>query len=75
MKVYEVFTMAKPLIEKLTSSGINPKDIQYMDLYDDFLRLKNEGHKVTYIEAYLCEEYGIKKTKFYELTKLFDIDL
>ena len=75
MKVHEVLSLAKPIIEKVISAGINPKDIQHLELYNNFLRLRNEGHKMAYIEAFLCEEYNIKKTKFYELIKNFDTEL
>lgn len=75
MKAHEILTLAKPMIEKLMSAGISPKDIQHLDLYRDYLRLKGEGHKLTYIEAYLCDEYDIKRTRFFELIKKLDTDL
>lgn len=75
MKAFEVLILAKPMIEKIMSVGLNPRDVQYLDLYGEYIRLKKEGHKVTYIEAYLCEEFNIRKTKFYELIKQFDSDI
>lgn len=75
MKAHEILTLAKPMIEKLISAGISPKDIQHLDLYKDYLRLKGEGHKIAYIEAYLCEEYNIKRTRFFELTKKLGTEL
>lgn len=75
MKAHEILTLAKPMIEMLMSVGVSPKDIQHLDLHKDYLRLKNEGHKITYIEAYLCDEYNIKRTRFFELIKKLDTDL
>lgn len=75
MKTVEVLSLAKPMLEMLISAGVNPKDVQYIELFNEYIRLKTEGHKVTYIEAYLCDEFNIKKTKFYELIKVFDSDI
>lgn len=75
MKAHEILLLAKPMLKMLLSAGISPKDVQYLDLYSEYMRLKSEGHKVTYIEAYLCEEFNIRKTKFYEIIKLFDSEI
>ncbi len=75
MKAHEILVLARPMIEKLAHAGISPKDIQHLSLYDDFSRLKGEGHKITYIEAYICEEYNIKRTRFYDIIRKFDTDL
>lgn len=75
MKAYEILTLAKPMLETLVLAGISPKDIQHLELHADYLRLKDEGHKSTYVEAYLCELYGLKKTRFYEIIRKFDKEL
>lgn len=75
MKAYEILTLAKPMLETLVSAGISPKDVQHLELHTDYLRLKGEGHKITYIEAYLCDQYGLKKTRFYEIIRKFDTEL
>lgn len=75
MKAHEILLLAKPMIDILLSAGISPKDVQYISLYNEYIRLKAEGHKVTYIEAYLCDEFNIRKTKFYELIKQFDSEV
>jgi len=75
MKAHKVLSLAQPMLETLFSAGINPKDVQYLDLFNEYVRLKKEGHKITYIEAYLCEEFNIRKTKFYKLVKQLDSEV
>ena len=75
MKAYEILALAKPMLETLVLAGISPKDIQHLDLFGDYIRLKKEGHKIAYIEVYLCEQYGLKRTRFYDIIKKFDIDI
>jgi len=71
MKVADILTLAEPIIKKLLDGNINPKDIQYLELFSEYERLSSEGHKKTYIEVILCEEFNIGKTKFYEILKNF----
>lgn len=75
MKAHEALFAAKAMLDKLVSAGINPKDVRYLDLYNEYVRLREEGHKATYIQTYICDEYQISRTKFYEMVKIFDAEL
>lgn len=75
MKVHEVLQLTKPMIDKIQSIGMNLKDLKYIELCEQYLTLKREGHKMTYIEVHLCEKFNIKKTKFYELVKIFNTSI
>lgn len=75
MKAHEVLLLAKPILEKINNIGINPNDVQYLDMYSDYNRLKGEGHKTTYIEVYLCEQYNVSRAKFYQIVKVFGLEL
>lgn len=59
MKAVDILELAQPIIEKLLKVDVNPKDIQYLDLYRDYSRLKNEGHKITWIHNVLSEEHDV----------------
>lgn len=75
MKAYEVLLLAKPALEKLADVGVSPKDIQHLEMFNDYLNLKSEGHKVAYIEAYLCDQYNISERRFYQVIKNMCKDL
>lgn len=75
MKVFEALAFARPLVERILESGANPKDIQYLDLYSEYLRLEGEGHKKVYIATVLSEEYDITERSFYEIIKRLGKDI
>ncbi|MFV0469337.1 MAG: hypothetical protein ACK5MK_10470 [Dysgonomonas sp.] len=75
MKVFEALTFARPLVETILQAGANPKDIQYLELYSEYLRLENEGHKKVYIATVLSEEYEITERTFYEIVKRLSRDV
>lgn len=59
MKAVDILELAQPIIEKLLKVDVNPKDIQYLELYKDYSRLKEEGHKITWIHNVLSEEHDV----------------
>lgn len=71
MTVFELLQVAEPIINNIISNAINPRDVRYVDLYKEYLRLSAEGHKKTYIEAALCEMYTISRQKYYNLLRTF----
>lgn len=45
------------------------EDVQYIELYNDYNRLLDEGEKVSYIVAVLAERYNVCERKVYTLIK------
>ncbi|NDW10126.1 hypothetical protein [Dysgonomonas sp. 520] len=75
MKVFEALTFARPLVETIFQAGANPKDVQYLEMYSEYLRLEQEGHKKVYIAAVLSEEYEITERTFYDIVKRMGRDV
>lgn len=50
------------------------EDVQYIELYNDYNRLLDEGEKVSYIVAVLAERYNVCKRKVYTLIKRLQSD-
>lgn len=69
MKAYEALNLCSPLLERLRAAGINPADARHLPLYADYARMKAEGHKVTYLVAYLAGLYAMSERKVYEVVK------
>lgn len=67
MKVYELLSFNKELLLKIHIAGLKVDDYKYVDLYADYLHLKNEGEKVTYIVTLLSSKYGISERKVYNI--------
>lgn len=50
------------------------EDVQYIELYNDYNRLSDEGEKVSYIVAVLAERYNVCERKVYTLIKRLQSD-
>lgn len=50
------------------------EDVQYIELYNDYNRLLDEGEKVFYIVAVLAERYNVCERKVYTLIKRLQSD-
>ena len=67
MKVYEFLNFNKELLLKIHKSGLKLDDYRYVDLYTEYLSLKNEGDKVTYIVNHLSEKFVISERQVYSI--------
>lgn len=50
------------------------EDVQYIELYNDYNRLLDEGEKVSYSVAVLAERYNVCERKVYTLIKRLQSD-
>lgn len=50
------------------------EDVQYIDLFNEYLALVTQGEKVSYIVATLADKYTISERKVYDLIKRFKSD-
>ena len=57
MKVIEILKLNKGMLKTCRKVGIRMEDVQYIELYNDYNRLLDEGEKVSYIVAVLAERY------------------
>ena len=74
MKVFELIKFNRELLEKLQDAGIRLDDVQYIDLYSDYMNMYRHGEKVSYIVAALSEKYAVSERKVYGLLKRFQSD-
>jgi hypothetical protein len=49
-------------------------DVQYIDLFNEYLALVTRGEKVSYIVATLADKYAVSERKVYDLIKRFKSD-
>ena len=71
MKVADLVKFSGEMLKRLHDFGISTDDYQYMQMYEDFERMRLEGHKTTYIVAYLSERYGMCERKVYKIVRRF----
>jgi hypothetical protein len=75
MKVHEALSIYKPTIEGLKKLNVSINYAKYLDLYNEFVRLKNEGHRMTYISAHLSTEYEVTERMVYKIVSRFEEDI
>ncbi len=56
------------------SIGFKPSDCKYLDLYAEYMELREEGEKITWSVAYLADKYKVSERKVYNLIKHFETE-
>lgn len=72
MKIIDILKFNRELIKRLRAAGIRLEDEQFVDLYTDYHKLKENGEKVSYIVAVLANRYDISERTVYSLVKRFN---
>lgn len=71
MTVYDLIKVYEGPMNVLNEANVNLSDVRYIDLYQEFLRMKGEGHKLTYIVAFLMDEYSVGQATVYRVIDKF----
>lgn len=51
MTVYDIVSLNRELLKRLHKNGIKVNDYKWLDLYNDYLQMKADGDKTSYIVA------------------------
>ena len=71
MKIIEIVKINRELLKNLHAAGVRMEDTEYINLYADYHKLKENGEKVSYIVAVLANRYDISERTVYSLVKRF----
>ncbi len=71
MTNYEALIFIRGIIDILARLDVKPADYKYMDLYREYLEMRGQGEKKTYIEAVLTQKWTISRAKYYTLLRDF----
>lgn len=61
--------MNRSMVEVLLANHININDVQNLQIYEQFMEMKKQGHKVTYITVFLAHKYGMTDRGIYKIVK------
>lgn len=59
-KKADIYTLLKgneALLRELARNGVAIEEVHNLAIYEDFVRLTEEGHKALYVVGHLCEKY------------------
>lgn len=65
--------LAEPL-QEADRLGVSMRDVRYIGLYDDYLRLCREGHQRKYLIAWLSEKYGVCDVYVYRIIARYEAE-
>ena len=74
MKLFEIINFNRELLSRLISAGFRLNDCRYLDLYAEYVRLKKEGEKKTWVVKFLSDKYDVSERKVYDVIKHFETD-
>lgn len=74
MKVYEIVKLGQEILEVLQKSCINIADCSYLELYEEYEKMLEDGCKSSMVVPYLADKYLISERRVYYLIKKYKKD-
>jgi len=75
MKIAELIKVGSSLLNTLAMADVKASDVEYIELYDEYVRLKSEGHKIIYIVASLSDVFDVSERTVYNVVKKFEKEI
>lgn len=72
MTKYEIVKAHSAFFKMLLENGIDPKEVQYLDMVEEYRELKARKHKVCYIVSLLSEKHHLTERAVYKIVKRFN---
>lgn len=69
MTVYDIVSLNRELLKRLHKNGIKVNDYKLLDLYNDYLQMKADGDKTSYIVAKLSNKYKVCERQVFKVVK------
>lgn len=71
MKVWEIVKIGREMLNALQKSCMSMTDCEYLPLYEEYVRLVDEGAKRSMTVVYLAEKYRVSERRVWYLVKKF----
>lgn len=75
MKGVDLIRIGAEYLKEMSSIGLGRDDYRYLELYDEYARMRKEGEKVDYILSYLSQKYGISDSSIKRIAKRFSKEI
>lgn len=69
MKAIDYIKSMEEICKTMARNGIDPRDIDNISLYNDWVRMRKEGHKYQFIIYYLTTQYGKSESGVLRIVK------
>lgn len=75
MKAIDILSLAEGIITTLDRNDIKTADVRYVQMYRDWQRMREEGHKWDWIMYWLGKEYDLSEASVWRILKRMDKDI
>ena len=75
MKAIDILSLAEGIITTLDRNDIKTADVRYVQMYRDWQRMREEGHKWDWIMYWLGKEYDLSETSVWRILKRLDREI
>lgn len=69
MSIFELLFLNRDYLFCLKSLGIKIEDSNFLDLFIEYVEMKRDNQKITYIVAFLADKYKISIRKVYQIIR------
>lgn len=71
MKVVDFLKVGSEFLKVMSNFGLRCDDYKYIEMYDDYVKMREEGHKVDYILAVLSGKYKMSESTIKRIVRRF----
>ena len=75
MKAIDILSLAEGIITTLDRNDIKTADVRYVQMYRDWHRMRQEGHKWDWIMYWLGREYDLSEASVWRILKRMDKEI
>lgn len=75
MRAVDLLRVVESVCRALADNGIDPRDVDNIKLYEDWVRMRKEGHKYQYIIYYLTTQYDKSESGVHRIIKRMEREL
>lgn len=75
MKNYEFIKASQTILRIVRDNKIKVGDVDYIQVYEDWVRFKSEGQKYDWIIYYLGQQYGVSAATISRIVKRMEKDV
>jgi hypothetical protein len=69
MKVVEFLKIGRELLKLMSSFDLKCSDYKYIELYDEYMKMRVENEKVDYILCFLSSKYSLSESTIKRIIK------
>ena len=75
MKIIELVKINKKPMELMSKFGLKPSDYRFINLFEEYLEMKDKCTKYWYIITHLSEKYKISESSVKRLIRKFSSEV